>query len=302
MTIFVLVSDVEGDSLSVEFCHRKDRGIILKAELHFKTRRFRRPGILNALVEVEKEEESSVLALAVNSKMRAGWKKFDISGEVREAREADWRVHLKFQESDEDDTRGLRLLRPRNVINLSEKPFIVIFYENDERSDLESDNQHTRRKRSVSPVDQRNFYAHEELDEMEMEIVTMDQEDKKKEDIDDEDELILDYESDDLSEAEADDHRFNVSVKQSLIPYPRPGTGRSRRRKGNHHKRFYLNPLRFYQPLLMLSRLSRGRQGGEKRRRTNKTRSQRERGERDRWNSLPRIWRSLGREVRGSDG
>ena len=65
----------------MDFCHRKDRGIILKAELHFKTRRFRRPGILNALVEVEKEEESSVLALAVNSKMRAGWKKFDISGE-----------------------------------------------------------------------------------------------------------------------------------------------------------------------------------------------------------------------------
>ena len=274
------ISDVEGDPLSVDFCHRKEQGNILKAELHVKTRRLKGRGILNALIEVEREEESSVLAVAVNSKMRAGWRKFDVSGEMREAGREDWRMRLKFQESSEDGKSEVKLLKPRRVIKLSEKPFIVIFYENEESSDTESDNQHPRRKRSA---DQRNFYAHEKLNEIEMEIVTMDKENKQGEDIgiDEEDELILDYESDDLSEAEADSHRFNVSSQQNLIPYPRRWNERSRKRKENHPRR--------------LSRLSGGR---EKRRRGNKTRSQRERGERDRWNSLPRIWKSLGREVR----
>lgn len=268
----------------MDFCHRQEKGIILKAELHVKTRRLKGRGILNALIEVEREDESSVLAVAVNSNMRAGWRKFDISGEMREAGAEDWRMRLKFQESSEDGRSEVRLLRPKRVIKLSEKPFIVIFYENEESSDQESENQHPRRKRSaVSPADQRNFYAHEKLNEIEMEIVTMDKENKKEEDIgiDEEDELILDYESDDLSEAEADSHRFNVSSQHNLIPYPRRWNERIRKRKENHQKR--------------LSRLSGGR---EKRRRGNKTRSQRERGERDRLNSLPRIWKSLGREVR----
>ena len=229
----------------MEFCHSQEKGTVLKAELHIKTRRWRRPGLLNALLEVEEAEQSRVVALPLKSTHRGGWKKFDISAVIREVGQADWRIHLKFQEEFEDGkTSDVRLLKPRTVLKLSEKPFIVIFYENTE------DNEVKRRKRSITTEDQRNFYAHNELNEIETEIVTMDRKYKNKtddrdeiDDIDDEDELILDYESDDLSEAEAVEHRFRVSDKQQLIPLPRWRTDRTRSRKRNHHKRFLQIPL-----------------------------------------------------------
>ena len=292
----------------MEFCHSQEEGTVLKAELHIKTRRWRRPGLLNALLEVEEMEESRVVALPLKSRHRGGWKKFDISAVIIEAGQADWRIHLKFQEEFEDGkTSDVRLLKPRTVLKLSEKPFIVIFYENTE------DNEVKRRKRSITTEDQRNFYAHNELNEIETEIVTMDRKYKNKtdnrdeiDDIDDEDELILDYESDDLSEAEAVEHRFRVSDKQQLIPLPRWRTDRTRSRKRNHHKRFFYKSrckLQSVTQSITFRRLSgrwgRGRGRGRRMRNGQEEEDEeQERSHRERWNSLPRIWRSLGREVR----
>ena len=131
---------------------------------------------------------------------------------------------------------------------------------------LTENNQVRRRKRSVNlSPDHRNFYGHEDLQQIETEIITMDHTEehaekhaeehaedhtdtgpleKKKnpkrvyiDDIDSEDELILDYEADDLSEIEANRHRFNIEEKQDLIPYPKWWSVKKRNKKRNHHKR-----------------------------------------------------------------
>ena len=228
---------------------------------------------MNALLEVETEEETNVLALPIKSRTRAAWQKLDLSSVIRaaEAGGSDWKIHLKFQEESSDGAASsVKLLRPSSVLRLSEKPFLVIFYEDNEAEEAEEVSGQTevrRRKRSVKVgPDLRNFYGHDELNQIEPEIITIDHSDhsdhsdrtagnhkdhttvepeKKKKtrksdinDIDSEDELILDYETDDLSEAEADRHRFNIEEKQDLIPYPEWWSVKKRNRKRNHHKRF----------------------------------------------------------------
>ena len=263
-----------------------------------------------------------MLALPIKSRTRTGWQKFDLSSVVRsaEAGGSNWKIHLKFQEeSYHGASSDVKLLKPRSVIRFSEKPFVVIFYENNEALQAEEDsgltehNQVRRRKRSVNVgPDVRNFYGHDELDQIETEIITMDHTDhadleKKTEgqeadinDIDSEDELILDYEADDLSEAEANRLRLNIEEKQDLIPYPKWWSAKKRKssRKRNHHRRslkYKFSPT-FHS--IIFRRLTGG--GGRARERrkwradSNETRSQQ-----DKWNLLPKIWRSFGREVRG---
>ena len=242
------------------------QGSVLKAELHLKTRRGRGgSGLVTALLEVETEDDSNLVAglpIQARARARAGWRKLDLSSAIRsaEAGGSDWKIHLKFQEeTNHGATSEVKLLKPRSVIRFSEKPFLVIFYDNqegqeaEEDSDLSEYNTVRRRKRSlnVSP-DMRNFYGHDGMKQIETEIITMDQitataghrertEKHKKDDIDDidsEDELILDYEADDLSEAEANRHRFDIEEKQDLIPYPKWWSAKKRNRKRNHHKRF----------------------------------------------------------------
>ena len=231
---------------------------------------------MNALLEVETEEETNVLALPIKSRTRAAWQKLDLSSVMRaaEAGGSDWKIHLKFQEeSSEGAASSVKLLRPSSVLRLSEKPFLVIFYEDNEAEEAEEAEEVSgqtevrRRKRSVKVgPDLRNFYGHDELNQIEPEIITIDHSDhsdhsdrtagnhkdhttvdpgKKKKtrksdinDIDSEDELILDYETDDLSESEANRHRFNIEEKQDLIPYPEWWSVKKRNRKRNHHKRF----------------------------------------------------------------
>ena len=260
-----------------------------------------------------------MLALPIKSRTRTGWQKFDLSSVVRsaETRGSNWKIHLKFQEeSYHGASSDVKLLRPRSVIRFSEKPFVVIFYENNEALQAEEDsgltehNQVRRRKRSVNVgPDVRNFYGHDELDQIETEIITIDHADLEKKtegqeadinDIDSEDELILDYEADDLSEAEANRLRLNIEEKQDLIPYPKWWSAKKRKssRKRNHHRRslkYKFSPT-FHS--IIFRRLTGG--GGRARERrkwradSNETRSQQ-----DKWNLLPKIWRSFGREVRG---
>ena len=142
---------------------------------------------------------------------------------------------------------------------MSELPFIVIFYDNDEQNHLEKDfpddeidyfkennENHVRRKRFVEITpeldnDDRNYYAytHDDFHEVETKIVPIRYRESNKidenkngiEDIDEEDELVLDYEEDDMSEVEAKTHRFKVGENQDFIPLPNKFHGKNRKRE-----------------------------------------------------------------------
>ena len=147
---------------------------------------------------------------------------------------------MKFQEEVSDGgSSDVRLIRPKSVLKLSELPFIVIFYDNDEQNDFDKDfpgeeinhiqeniEKYVRRKRFVDITakhdnDDRNYYVytHDDFNEVETKIVPITYHEKNKmdennngiEDIDEEDELVLDYEEDDMSDVEARSHRFKVS-------------------------------------------------------------------------------------------
>eukprot|EP00092_Neocalanus_flemingeri_P009745 GFUD01010496.1.p1 GENE.GFUD01010496.1~~GFUD01010496.1.p1 ORF type:complete len:497 (-),score=76.23 GFUD01010496.1:281-1771(-) len=288
----------ERGSMSVEFCHRKEDGRLLRAELHMKTRKYRKEGDVNALVEAESGDDSRIMAIGVENKVKAGWKKYDITSIVKEARSQDWKIHLKFQVETYDNGTDVRLVKPRTIIRFSDQPFIVLFSD-DETSfdeDFGSENEIkplTRQKRFVEitadvsnhPNEVYNYYDHDEFNEFDNRVVPieikkhknnrLDLIDSNYEYDDEGDELFLDYERDDMSEHEANNHRFSVAKveKQDVLPYPKwwdKKKSKKRNRKKKQSKKY------------------------KKKNRDNET-SPNEKV--DRWNSLPKIWKSFGREV-----
>jgi len=287
----------ERGSMSVEFCHRKEDGRLLRAELHMKTRKYRDDGDVNALVEAESGDDSRIMAIAVESKKKAGWKKYDITSIVEEAKSQDWKIHLKFQVESFNNGTDVRLVKPRTIIRFSDQPFIVLFSA-DETSfdeDFTPENKMktlTRQKRFVEitadisnhPNDIPSYYNHDEFNEIDNRVLPIKTKKQKQNrfdlfdgnyDYNEEDELYLDYEKDDMSEYEANNHRFVVPrvEKQDVLPYPKwwdKKKGKKKDRKKKQNKKY------------------------KKKNRENET-SKNEKY--DRWNTLPKIWKSFGREV-----
>lgn len=287
----------ERGSMSVEFCHRKEDGRLRRAELHMKTRKYRNEGDVNALVEAESGDDSRIMAIGIENKVKAGWKQYDITSIVKEARSRDWKIHLKFQVETYDNGTDVRLVKPRTIIRFSDQPFIVLFSDDgtsfDEDFGSENNRQTlTRQKRFVEitadvsnhPNDIHNYYDHDEFNEIDNRVVPIEIKKHKSNhfellnsnyDYDQDDELFLDYEKDDMSEHEANNHRFTVPRvgKQDVLPYPKWWDKKKGKKKGRKKK-----PNKKY----------------KKKNRENET-SQSEKI--DRWNSLPKIWKSFGREV-----
>jgi len=288
----------ERGSMSVEFCHRKEDGRLLRAELHMKTRKYRKEGDVNALVEAESGEDSRIMAIGVESKVKAGWKKYDITSILKEARSLDWKIHLKFQVESYDNGTDVRLVKPRTIIRFSDKPFIVLF--SDDETSFDEDFSEEKQMKSLKrpkrfveitadlrnhPNDVYNYYDHDEFNEIDNRVVPIEIKKHKNNRLDliesnyeyddEDDELILDYERDDMSEVEANNHRFSVARvdKQDVLPYPKwwdKKKNKKRDRKKKQNKKY------------------------KKKNRENET-SQTEKV--DRWNTLPKIWKSFGREV-----
>jgi len=308
-------------SMYLEFCYngKQSSGKIAKAELHLKSRKFIKNRnwdtnkIINVLLEVESSNMSSVLAMSLNSnnqkvsKHKVKWRKFDITRILTEANEIK-RINVKFQEElNEAGSSEVKIVKPKSVLKMSELPFIVLFYENDieteieedlnsENDEIESQTNHVRKKRFVSITPDlenhsRNYYAyaHDNIDDVDTQIVPMetiengvdiDENNNGIDDIDEEEELLLDYEEDDMSEVEAKQHRFKVGKNQEEIPLPRRFSSikRKERRRQHHNKRNRNGSNR------------RGTSGRRKLRKNNETSS-------DKWNTLPKIWKSFGREL-----
>lgn len=283
-------------SMSVEFCHRKEDSRLRKAELHMKTRKYRREGDVNALIEAESADDSRIMAVGVHNKIRAGWKKYDITSIVREAQSEDWKIHLKFQVETHDNGTDVKLVKPRTIIRFSDQPFIVLFSDDETSFDEDFDSENkplNRQKRFVEitadisnhPNDIRNYYAHDEFNEIDNQIVPIEikKHNGKQTDLldtnyeyNEDEDLLLDYERDDMSEFEANNHRFAVPrlEKQDVLPYPKwwgKKRNKKRDRKKKQHSKKY-----------------------KKKNRENETSSN---GKIDRSNSLPKIWKSFGQEV-----
>lgn len=288
----------ERGSMAVEFCHRKEDGRLLRAELHMKARRYRKKGDVNALVEAESGDDSRIMAISVESKKKAGWKKYDITSIVEEARSRDWKIHLKFQvETFDNGTTGVSLVKPRTIIRFSDQPFIVLFSEDEKTFDEDFVPENKiktlkRQKRFVEitadlskhPNDIHSYYTHDEFNEIDNRVLPIETKNKKQNrfdlmdgnyDYNEEDELYLDYEKDDMSEYEANNHRFVVPrvEHQDVLPYPKwwdKKKGKKKERKKKLKKKY------------------------KKKNRENET----SRNDKiDRWNTLPKIWKSFGREV-----
>jgi len=150
----------------------------------------------------------------------------------------------------------------------------------------------TRQKRFVEitadisnhPNDIPSYYNHDEFNEIDNRVLPIKTKKQKQNrfdlfdgnyDYNEEDELYLDYEKDDMSEYEANNHRFVVPQveKQDVLPYPKwwdKKKGKKKDRKKKQNKKY------------------------KKKNRENET-SKNEKY--DRWNTLPKIWKSFGREV-----
>ena len=263
-----------------------------------KARKYRKKGDVNALVEAESGDDSRIMAIAVESKKKAGWKKYDITSIVEEAKSRDWKIHLKFQvETFNNGTTGVRLVKPRTIIRFSDQPFIVLFSEDEKTfdEDFATENKMktlTRQKRFVEitadlskhPNDIHSYYDHDEFNEIDNRVLPIETKKQKQNrfdlldgnyDYNEEDELYLDYEKDDMSEYEANNHRFVVPrvENQDVLPYPKwwdKKKGKKKERKKKLKKKY------------------------KKKNRENET----SRNDKiDRWNTLPKIWKSFGREV-----
>ena len=182
---------------------------------------------------------------------------------------------------------------------MTELPFIVLF--SDDETSFDEDfgsgnkiDKHPRQKRFVEITadvgkhknEVYNYYDHDEFNEIDNRVLPVEIKKIKNDRYDmiesnyeyneeDDDELFLDYERDDMSEHEASNHRFSVAkvAKQDVLPYPKwwdKKKGKKQPRKKKQKKKF------------------------KKKNRENETFQN---SKVDKWNTLPKIWKSFGREV-----
>ena len=85
--------------MSVQFCHNleEDNVNLKRAEIHMKLRRWKGPGQISALLELQSgSAERLVLTRALDG-AQARWKTLDITALVQQNGWGKWRVGLKFQ-------------------------------------------------------------------------------------------------------------------------------------------------------------------------------------------------------------